>query len=175
MTQEEVRAYKRNWQRRKRLAEHGSVETRCLEKSPRAKLEFRSCYTGDCIVWCGASNKLGYGRLYINGTFHMAHRLAYELEHGQIPAGLEIDHLCRNPSCINPAHLEAVSHAVNVNRGTSRSATVKRFLAMTHCVNGHPRDGNMLETTYRGTRMRYCRLCRKDYRERAKRYARSGS
>ena len=88
------------------------TKVRCLDPSPQAKLDFSSCYAGDCIVWTGAANRRGYGCLYLGGMRLSPHRLAYELSHGQIPDGLEIDHLCRSPPCINPVHLEAVTHKI---------------------------------------------------------------
>lgn len=65
----------------------------------------------ECWPWVGSRDPYGYGRLKINGKFRGAHRLAYELSVGSIPEGLEIDHLCRNRCCVNPAHLEPVTHA----------------------------------------------------------------
>lgn len=69
---------------------------------------------GDCVEWQGPSRGHGYGHVGRHGS---AHRLAYRLFVGEIPAGLEIDHLCRNRACIKPAHLEAVTHLENMRRG----------------------------------------------------------
>src|SRR6202030_118623 len=65
-----------------------------------------------CWLWLGACNEFGYGKF---GKVK-AHRFSYEREKGPIPDGLEIDHLCRNKSCVNPDHLEAVTHGENRRR-----------------------------------------------------------
>jgi HNH endonuclease len=67
----------------------------------------------------------------------LAHRLAYILEIGPVPAGLTLDHLCRHRACVNPAHLEAITNHENILRGAGASAQHAR---QTHCVNGHPFD-----------------------------------
>lgn len=78
--------------------------------------------TDDCWLWTSTLRR-GYGRFWIApGRFVPAHRFAYELLVGPIPEGLELDHLCRNPACVNPAHLDPVTHRENVRRG-KRGAT----------------------------------------------------
>jgi hypothetical protein len=81
----------------------------------------------------------------------MAHRYAYELTHGAIPAGLHIDHLCRNRMCVRPSHLEAVTPAEN-NR---RAAAVRA--RRTHCPSGHEYAGYNLIVTARNEFV--CRVC----------------
>jgi hypothetical protein len=76
--------------------------------------------TETCWLWRGARDPSGYGRFNrgVRGeSIALAHRVAYELERGPIPEGLPLDHLCRNPSCVNPAHLEAVPMRENSMRG----------------------------------------------------------
>lgn len=89
----------------------------------------------ECWLWTGSSKSDGYGNIGGgHGKNISAHRASYELARGPIPAGLEIDHLCRNRLCVNPAHLEAVTKRVNGLRGFSPAAQNKR---KTHCPKGH--------------------------------------
>jgi len=69
-----------------------------------------------CWLWLAATNVKGYGLFRFAGSAVLAHRLAYELEREEIPEGLGLDHLCHNPACVNPWHLEAVTAGVNTDR-----------------------------------------------------------
>ncbi len=86
--------------------------------------------SGECWQWTGARQKGGYGKLGMRRPgvpkTALAHRLAYEHWRGPIPVGLTIDHLCRNPGCVNPWHLETVSMAVNIKRGIHAKTPVMR-------------------------------------------------
>lgn len=110
-----------------------------------------------CLVWTGAVTSKGYGWLRIGGRRCYAHRAAYELKVGAIPAGLTIDHLCRNRRCINVDHLEPVSARTNVLRGVGTSAQNAR---KTHCVHGHPFDEANTHLLKDGKRV--CRACRRE-------------
>lgn len=116
------------------------IETRFLERVNK---------TATCWIWTGAkipTRGLEYGVF----NKQRVHRFSYELYRGPIPQGKELDHLCRITLCVNPQHLEPVSHKVNVLRGTSPGA-LNAKKTMASC--GHPYTGQD------GLR-RYCKPCR---------------
>lgn len=76
-----------------------------------------------CWNWTQNKNQKGYGLYRYNGGIKMAHRYLYIKYKGTIPAGLEIDHLCRNRACVNPDHLETVTHTINRRRSTQTKLT----------------------------------------------------
>lgn len=78
---------------------------------------------GGCWEWTGAKNDVGYGQLFHDGRMEYAHRISLSLADRQVPPGLFVDHLCRNPGCVNPDHLEAVTHGENVRRGRATRLT----------------------------------------------------
>lgn len=88
-----------------------------------------------CWEWTAGKNEKGYGCFYSPAhANHKAHRWAYEALVGPIPDHLQIDHLCRNRSCVNPAHLELVTAQENISRGLVGQYQSKK----THCKQGHP-------------------------------------
>lgn len=108
-----------------------------------------------CWEWTGSSDEKGYGEIRVgsvrDGSSRTvpAHRAVYELVVGPIPDGLHLDHLCNNPPCVNPAHLEPVTQAENNRRAAERR---------NGCLAGHPwTEANTY--TRRGGK-RECRLCR---------------
>lgn len=122
--------------------------------------------TAYCWLWAGSTNGLGYGEMRIKGTKYYAHRLSYSLHKGLIPTKYDIDHLCRNPSCVNPDHLESVTHIVNVRRGKAVGPRLNK--RKTHCKNGH--DYAITTRLKKSGIGRNCSLCMvtaaKKYRER---------
>ena len=116
---------------------------------------------GACIVWGGAKDADGYGRLKVLGVVRGAHVVAYEAKHGRVPEGTELDHLCRRRDCVNPDHVEAVTHRENVLRGNCIAA---RNARKTHCKRGHEFSAvnTRIVNTGRGRSGRRCLACRKE-------------
>ena len=121
-----------------------------------------------CWIWMAALTHNGYGRFKVHGKTVRAHRFGYEQTCGNIPLGLELDHSCRIPCCVNPAHVEVVTRRVNNARSNSPSAV---NAGKTHCENGH---SFATENTYfyPGRLHRLCRACHRAhmraYRKRTK-------
>lgn len=112
--------------------------------------------SGECWLWTAHKANGGYGTFYFDKKLRSVHRLSYEWARGPIPDGLTIDHLCRNPSCVNPDHLEPVTMRENTLRSEGPTAINAR---KTHCPNGHAYDES---NTYRCESLpnwRYCRAC----------------
>lgn len=126
------------------------------------RLVAKTVRDGSCVTWTGCLNADGYGLFRYHGT-KRAHRVAYLLTTGEIPEGLELDHLCRNRACVNPDHLEPVTGAVNQLRSPlSPAGTNAR---KTHCVRGHEFNAENTHVT-RGERV--CRTCWSARRAKAK-------
>ncbi len=110
-----------------------------------------------CWLWTAHRDVVGYGRLRVGPTSKPAHNLVYEVFVGAVPEGLELDHLCRNRGCVNPEHLEPVTHRENVLRGASPIAAAA---AQTHCLRGHALSGdNVYIIPSSGSRQ--CRTCKR--------------
>lgn len=109
-----------------------------------------------CWNWNGVTPR-GYGYIMRDGVRHQAHRYMYERAVGPVPEGLQLDHLCRNRSCVNPAHLEPVTCRENLMRGDTLAA---QNAAKTHCAHGHPLSGENLYIEPKGSRV--CRTCSRE-------------
>lgn len=132
-----------------------------------AKVDKRG--SDECWQWTAVRSWGGYG-LFNDGRAHChAHRFAYELLVGPIPEGKQLDHLCRNRTCVNPAHLEPVTQQENIRRGDCGKHTREK----THCPQGHPYAGDNLYVTPDGRRE--CRQCRRAAQERFHRKKRAQS
>ena len=123
--------------------------------------------SSDCWLWGASKYKAGYGCFTIKkgGKWvnYRAHRFAYELLVGVIPSDKELDHLCRSRACVNPKHLEVVTHRVNCQRGDGGAKVAEINKAKTHCTRGHPY--NEANTYINGKGARMCRICRNNWRK----------
>lgn len=109
-----------------------------------------------CWNWQKAIRDDGYGR----ALGEMAHRLSYLAHVGPIGKGLDIDHLCRNRSCVNPAHLEPVTRKENLRRGIGIQLQREKAAARSTCSSGHElTSGNVYIRPSDGARL--CRECRR--------------
>lgn len=137
--------------------------------------QFWSCVdkTGSCWLWLGVRNPAGYGVVTptLAGSRY-AHRAAYTLTRGAIPEGMDLDHICHSTTscrggrwcqhrrCVNPAHLEPVTHYVNMRRGVQANQP--------RCKHGHELTGDNLIIRQRANGIHTYRQCRACLRIRAK-------
>jgi hypothetical protein len=113
----------------------------------------------ECLLWDGATDRKGYGRIKVAGRLEAVHRMAWQSEVRPIPDGLTIDHVkargCVHKNCVKVAHLEPVTSRVNTLRGSSFAAV---NAAKTHCGTcGEPYD--LFNTYWRRDGSRECRKC----------------
>lgn len=124
---------------------------------------------GVCWTWQASKTVDGYGRFKVDGEVRRAHVVAWEAQHGPVPAGHVLDHTCRRRHCCNPSHLQPVTVRDNTLRGKGPTARNARKV---RCKRGHPLEGDNLIITHEadGTRRRcrtcYCARKRKAYAER---------
>ena len=118
-----------------------------------------------CWLWTDYKLK-GYGRFNINQVTVLAHRAMYETLVGPIPQGMQLDHLCRNPSCVNPDHLEPV---------TNRENALRAYSLKTHCAQGHEYTPENIRwsTNSCGNPSRRCRACSRRWSTEGNRRARA--
>lgn len=113
-----------------------------------------------CWMWEGATYLKGYGQFYLQRDYYSAHRVSYEYFHHRIPDGLQIDHLCRTPPCVNPEHLEVVTGGENQRRGLKPEGNRARARLITQCPRGHVYTEPNTYLSPAGWRA--CRVCHRD-------------
>ncbi len=104
---------------------------------------------GSCWEWGGGKAGLGYGVFWYGTRQGYAHRFSYEHFRGPIPSGLHIYHLCRNPGCVNPDHLDVVTNRENALRGNVMKPV---------CPHGHSKTGWCAGPN--GYSVLYCHVCK---------------
>jgi len=141
---------------RYRMRRHGSFEIAhpCAPAPERFFAKVDQSGSGGCWLWTASADKEGYGRFNAGPGLPtmFAHRWSYEHHVGLIPVDLQLDHLCRNHRCCNPAHLEAVTGKENMLRGEAPGAIVART---NQCARGH----DMTDSYIRPNGRRSCREC----------------
>ena len=149
------------WQRGKLLP----IEVRSAhDKTPEQRFWVKVNKNGPlwnntpCWLWLASCGTHGYGQFKTKDrqSMHAAHRWAYQNIIGPIPLGTELDHLCQNRPCVNPLHLEPVSHAENTRRAHRQRTT---------CQRGHPLDGFRSAGKNRAG-SRYCKTCNAEQQRR---------
>ena len=131
--------------------------------------------SNDCWVWLGKPASTGYGQIGFGKRSERktrnAHRVVYELLVGDIPEGKQLDHLCRNRMCVNPAHLEPVTQRENLLRGDTIPA---KNSSKTNCIRGHKLTVDNTRD-YAGRGGRQCKTCvyirQKEHRQKQKEIA----
>jgi len=108
-----------------------------------------------CWIWHGAVTPDGYTRVWSNGRNIKAHVWMWEQQHGPLPEGLVLDHLCVVSNCVNPEHLEPVTQSENVKRRNARKTT---------CKHGHPWTAENTYVAHDGRRS--CRACMRESQRR---------
>ena len=118
----------------------------------RFEMLFEKDAPSGCWLWKGSRRAQGYGHFTVKCRQLLAHRVAYELWRGEIPAGFVIDHLCRVRHCVNPDHMEVVTIGENTSRGGNALKT--------HCPKGHPYTKENVYRMKLGKGRGYARRCR---------------
>lgn len=116
--------------------------------------------SNDCIPWIGVKTRVGYGHFWLDGKYRLAHRVIWTWRMGAIPEDHHIDHICKNPLCMNVQHLRVTPSWYSSWEGSDRNRR------KTHCSNGH--EFNKFNTFQYGN-VRHCGIC---IAERSRRYRR---
>lgn len=127
------------------------IAERLLSKSERGDDE------NSCWIWTASKINTGYGQINLHGAPRLAHRVSYVLFVGPIPSGMDLDHICRVRSCINPKHLEPVTRSENNKRGLVGKEAARRARERTHCRRGHLLSEDNIKWAERGRRC--CKIC----------------
>ena len=127
-------------------------------KTTEERLQHYSLPIDGHLVWCGTSNPLGYGRMWVNGRTVLTHCLAWEVAYGPVPEGIHVLHLCDTPPCNEPEHLYLGTQADNMQ--DRDAAGNNHHVNKTRCPRGHPYDEVNTYTDPSGARR--CRACAQD-------------
>lgn len=104
--------------------------------TPDAAIEGRSHWEGQCRIWTGHINAKGYPRFNVHGRLMLVYRYVWEHEHGPIPDGMEIDHICFNRACINISHLRLATRETNTRYRSGAQQNSKSGVRNVHYRHG---------------------------------------
>lgn len=130
------------------------------EQIERFLNKFTQTDDSSCWDWKGTDNGKGYGDFNCNNKSYRAHRVSYEFFNKTIiPHRMVVDHLCRNRKCVNPKHLEVVSHYENTMRGIGHAAKNAR---KDSCKHGHAYNSRNthIRRSKNGRVWRVCKECK---------------
>jgi hypothetical protein len=145
------------WERKNYCSQRCNGKAHFPEKNTEELFWSMVNKTDGCWNWTSGT-KRGYGQYRLWGRSWGAHQISYKLLVGEIPVGLELDHLCRNTLCVNPSHLEPVTPFENKMRAPNFTAN------RTHCPKGHEYTPDNTYKMPKGGRG--CRPCRREYTRR---------
>src|SRR6516165_5484147 len=117
-----------------------------------AKSTKKDCETG-CWIWLKGTDIHGYAKIKYERRTRKAASVAYEFYVGPVPKGLELDHLCHNKLCVNPEHLQAVTHSENL----------RRRRPFTRYKNNKCKRGHILPPLHERNKNGSCPICYKEY------------
>lgn len=139
--------------------EDKAAEQRFAEKHKAQETPHKKLGT-PCWAWTGAKFPSGYGAFWFDGKTERAHVASWRMVSGEVPEGMEIDHKCGRADCVNPEHLEPVTHQENIRRSRKGNRGSKNA-AKTHCPHGHAYDeaNTITSQTPSGGTKRECREC----------------
>jgi hypothetical protein len=121
-----------------------------------------------CHLWTGTASGFGHGRIRVNGKREAAHRVAWAIAYGSVPAGKKVLHSCDNPACVNVLHLHLGDDFDNMREMVVRGRSPNK--AKTHCPQGHPYDAkNTKLVRGRFSPRRQCRTCNREISARCQR------
>lgn len=154
-------AHYQRWMRK------GDTRSTVIRDDPATRFWSKTTRSAEgCRLWTGYITPLGYGRFKINGEMRPTHQVAFELVNGPVEDGYEPDHRCRQRACVEPSHLEAVTHRENTHRG---SGWAGRHARATECAKGHRFSPENTRLDSRGWRV--CRECERERGQRRRQEA----
>ena len=140
--------------------QHSTVTGRFLAVPAAERVWALVVKTDGCWLWRGRHDKDGYAQFSVDGRTVRTARFLYELLREPVDSKLVVDHLCRARCCVNPYHLEVVTHAENIYRGVGVAAQNKR---KTHCKRGHKLSVDNLLAHPLSLGYRACKQCARVY------------